>query len=158
MTQLTIDGILLSDLTELICRSSEKGETKLYIAHKIKSSDPTEQYFHVEFPNPDNCLKHPEVWRIQDWKTSYTRFTRRKELSELERKAMLSAGEVIGKIIKVLQAKTQGMPENNARDIAVSFVASRNNVVISKVFGINIADLIAAQDGLSNYKKMHNMK
>lgn len=77
--------VTFSEFLEYVLEESDRARVKRpYHAALILAADPEERKVHVEFPNKDNSLIVPVVWRIKDWKDSYKRQMRLREISEIE--------------------------------------------------------------------------
>lgn len=126
------------------------------VAAQIAEVDKDEQYCHVEFPNADNELSRPVLWRIDDWKTSHTRYIRRKGFNERQRAIEVHASETRAKFIKALMSAT-GCSEAQCAIIAVAVIKTRQSD-LAGIYGIDITELLKADDELIKFKQENGMK
>jgi len=152
-----IDGIVLNDLLKLsLGNVADRVSIQRYIADKIIAADPAEECCHIEWPNSENGLTSPHLWRIEDWRTSYSRHTRKKELDNKARDIEVRASELRVKFVKRLRIKT-GSDEPTAQELATVFIKSRNKEG-ALFFGVDLTELLEADDALQSFKTLNNIK
>jgi len=153
----TLDGIVLSDYIQTALGNvANRVSIQRYIADKIIAVDTNEELCHIEWPNAENGLTSPHLWRIEDWRTSYTRHTRKKELEMRSRAIEVRASELRVKFVRALMLKT-GTEESACQELAAVFIKSRN-IDGAKFFGIDITELLTADDELASFKSINNIK
>ena len=126
------------------------------IAKQIAEVDKDEQYCHVEFPTVENELERPVLWRIDDWKTSYTRHVRRKGLSERQRAIEVHASETRVKFVKAL-SKATGCSEAQCAIISAGVIKTRSSE-LAGIYGVDITELLKAEDELTKFKQENGIK
>jgi hypothetical protein len=147
----TLDGIILRDFLEILLGTASCAGCPEYIAQKVRLLDPEEIFAHVEFPNDENELSKPRIWWAVEWRTSYTKYVRTKELSARERQVYVLSGELRAVIVKKLCAMT-GLEEEQAIKVAIPLIKTRNEAICQAMFGMNLADLLKADLELTEYK------
>lgn len=153
----TLDGIVLSDyIAAALGNVANRVSIPRYIADKIIAADPQEELCHIEWPNPENGLTAPHLWRIDDWRTSYTRHVRKKELEIRSRTIEVRASELRIKFVRSLMLKT-GTEEAVCQSLAAVFIKSRN-IEGAMFFGIDLTELLEADDELQSFKSLNNIK
>lgn len=158
MTKL-LDGIVLSDFVTILLGNSEWQHCPLYIAEKIQEVDTDNQYTFVELPNALNGLDRPKVWNIKDWKQSYERLQKRRQLSELENKVHAIYSECRNRALVHL-VKLTGLESKDLLSGAVKIAQGRVPEAMLNM-GITqhlIRELAAADLELLNYKKKIGMR
>lgn len=153
----TLDGIVLSDFIAIALGAvANRVSIPRYIADKIIAVDTGEELCHIEWPNAENGLTSPHLWRIEDWRTSYSRHVRKKELNMKQRDIEVRASELRVKFVKKLAAKT-GSDEATCQSLAAVFIKSRNKAG-AQFFGLDLTELLEADDALQEFKTLNNIK
>lgn len=147
----TLDGVGLTDFIDGWLRADDNRSVPEYIATKLVALDPDEVFIHVEFPNAENELGVPRLWRIDAWRTSYAKYLRTKEYSAKERHVYVVAAEKRAIIVRKWAAQT-GMTEEQASKLAIALIKTRNESMCRALFGTNLADLIQADQEFEEYK------
>jgi len=125
-------------------------------ALRVLEADPQEQYLHVELPSPENGLKTPQLWRIADWKSSYARHQRIKNLKAHERAIENIAAEVRARFVSAMAAKMYITKEACAPMVAQ--LVKERNINAAACFGLDLQELLDADDALVEFRKQHGLK
>lgn len=152
-----LNNIVLTEFLELVLGSVlERISISPSLAKQIATVDSDEQYTHIEWPNDDNKLERPYLWRIDEWRTSYKRDTQRRELSARERTAHVHVSELRAAMTTKIQSMT-GLDANAAQEIAAQFIRTRNPQAAA-LFGIDIQPILRAEQELEDYKQLIGKK
>ncbi len=125
-----------------------------YIAQQIEAVDVDETICHIEWP--ENPQHSPLLWRIEDWRTSSQRAEHKRQLSALDRAIWVRAGELRAALARRIQLQTSLTPEESEN--MVDAIIKKRNVAAAEYFGTNLAELIAADEALNNYKQSNGKK
>ena len=149
-----INGIAISDFVTILLGNGRYMDTcPPYIAEILRAADKEGQYIFVEYPNNVNGLEHLRVWNMRDWKDSYERLVKRRELSELEM-AVYNAASVCKKRIAAHLSKLTGLEVDNMLEIASRVLVKHNidEMLSLSVVQWQINDLLEAEKRLADYK------
>jgi len=121
----------------------------VYIAQQLESVDEEESVVHIEWP--EDHKSPPLMWRIEDWRTSTKRAEHKKQLSALDRAIWVRAGELRTALAKRIQLQMSLTPDES--EGMVDAIIKKRNHKAAEYFGTNLADLVAADEALNNYKE-----
>lgn len=151
-----LSDIVLADFLEVALGSTSFVTIPPTIAKAIVECDTDESQCHIEWPNEQNELRRPQLWRIEDWRTSHARYVRRKTLADKERSIAVRASELRVAIGRKLMAAT-GCDEQMLQPLINELVRTRN-VNGAGLYGINLQPLLDADDELTQFKQQNNIK
>lgn len=94
------------------------------------------QFYIIEYTSKDGIpLKHPILWRYNDWKTSQNNYDNQKAFSERERVKSFLLKTNVDNLTRVLM-KYHKLDESYARNLAYSVIKNGNDSVI-QFLGLN---------------------
>lgn len=145
-----LNDIVLQDFIELALGSPtvERVSIPATIAEQIAKVDSDEAFCHIEWPTEAGL--RPVLWRIEDWRKSYARHTHRKQLNELERMIWVLSTELRSKLAKRVLAAT-GLDERES-ELLVNSIVRKRNVNAAGFLSVDLAELIAADKALEEFK------
>ncbi len=154
-----LDGIVVSDFVTILLGNQEWQNCPTYIAEKLQIADHDEQYVFVELPNSLNGLNRAKVWNIRDWKQSYERLTKRRQLSELENRVHTIQSDCRNRVLLYLTRLT-GLESSDMLESANKIVKRRciPEMLTMLVRQNQIDDLLGADRELADFKKKIGLK
>ena len=153
----TLDNVVLSEFVELAL-----GHTASYVnvsptlAKQIEHADFDNAFIHIEWPSDANKLTRPRMWRIQEWRSSCERERLRKEESHKSRAVWVRMTEKRQHLMSRLRLAT-GLDDSFLEAIVTAALQKRDAGVFA-VYGISLAELLAADDELNEFKKYNEYK
>lgn len=153
----TLTEIVLSDFIEILLRIDDCASCPVYICKQIEALDPEENLAHVQWPNDNNKLPRPRVWRKRAWDVDYAKWLMTKERSALERQTWTLASEARAAVMRFFARQT-GLDAEHFQEVAVKIIKSRNPETVKKLCGISLEELLKADAELQEFQNKQKAK
>ena len=154
MSTKILKDVILTEFVELaLGMSASYVSLSPSLAKKVEQSDFDNALVHIEWPSDANKLTKPRMWRMQEWRSSVERERRLKEESVKSRAVWIRMAEMRQHLMCRLRIAT-GLDDSFLETLVTAALHTRNTEAF-KVYGINLADLLKADDELREFKKKH---